>query len=507
MTEGLMKNTSLTAMALAAGMVLSIGSGFAADLGGNCCADLEERIAELEATTARKGTRKTSLEVWGSINKMIVAWDDGINKNTALGIDNVNYSTRFGFRGNAKIRSDITAGYSIVVEQATGGRSTNLSQFADKAPGSGISTTATNFKSEFSTNDTAITMREGNWWLESNHLGRVTVGRFVGGAGPQGTIDLAGIGLTAASGSFSLIGTGFNFRTNQPVVNPSTPGSANSGAAPSSSFTNYNIGNVTDGAGEYSTRQNGVMWASPVLAGFTLTASLAGSIEKDGIATNAAGTATAGYGPLWSVGLKYANEFNGVRVAAAYGHEDAVDSNYTSLISTNGTSIRPHSTNDGVSLSLMHVATGLFGQGFYNEYTRGHDLFTAAGAPSAYSLAGNTKDTAKQWLIQGGVVRNWFGYGNTALYAEYGRTDNGFNAIGLERAGSAFYSATLGGVAYTGDVTKQRVWGLGVVQNIDAAAMELYSGYRNFSLSSDNCALAGGCKDIGMFVSGARIKF
>jgi hypothetical protein len=27
----------------------------AADLGGDCCADLEERVAELEATTARKG--------------------------------------------------------------------------------------------------------------------------------------------------------------------------------------------------------------------------------------------------------------------------------------------------------------------------------------------------------------------------------------------------------------------------------------------------------------------
>ena len=29
-----------------------------ADLGGDCCADLEERVAELEATTARKGNRK-----------------------------------------------------------------------------------------------------------------------------------------------------------------------------------------------------------------------------------------------------------------------------------------------------------------------------------------------------------------------------------------------------------------------------------------------------------------
>ncbi len=44
---------------------LTTGSASAADLGGNCCADLEERIAELEATTARKGNRKVSLTVSG----------------------------------------------------------------------------------------------------------------------------------------------------------------------------------------------------------------------------------------------------------------------------------------------------------------------------------------------------------------------------------------------------------------------------------------------------------
>ncbi|HEX2842454.1 hypothetical protein [Hyphomicrobium sp.] len=33
----------------------------AANLGGNCCADLEERVQELERTTARKGNRKVTL--------------------------------------------------------------------------------------------------------------------------------------------------------------------------------------------------------------------------------------------------------------------------------------------------------------------------------------------------------------------------------------------------------------------------------------------------------------
>ena len=62
-----MKKSSLSAL-VAAGLLmggLSAGSASAADLGGNCCADLEERIAELEATTARKGNRKVSLTVSG----------------------------------------------------------------------------------------------------------------------------------------------------------------------------------------------------------------------------------------------------------------------------------------------------------------------------------------------------------------------------------------------------------------------------------------------------------
>ena len=36
-----------------------------ADLGGDCCADLEERVAELEATTVRKGNKKVSVTLYG----------------------------------------------------------------------------------------------------------------------------------------------------------------------------------------------------------------------------------------------------------------------------------------------------------------------------------------------------------------------------------------------------------------------------------------------------------
>lgn len=61
--------TSAFSLALLPGM----GAANAADLGGDCCADLEERVATLEATTARKGNRKVSLTISGWVNHSMMA--------------------------------------------------------------------------------------------------------------------------------------------------------------------------------------------------------------------------------------------------------------------------------------------------------------------------------------------------------------------------------------------------------------------------------------------------
>ena len=75
MFGGLTKTSSRIAIASALGMTLG---GFAmgaspakaADLGGDCCADLEERVAELEATTVRKGNKKVSVTLSGWVVKL-----------------------------------------------------------------------------------------------------------------------------------------------------------------------------------------------------------------------------------------------------------------------------------------------------------------------------------------------------------------------------------------------------------------------------------------------------
>ncbi len=83
-----MNKYSLSALVAAGLLAGAATSATAADLGGNCCADLEERIAELEATTVRKGNRKVSLTITGWVGEQMTWWDDGHEKNvyvTGLG--------------------------------------------------------------------------------------------------------------------------------------------------------------------------------------------------------------------------------------------------------------------------------------------------------------------------------------------------------------------------------------------------------------------------------------
>ena len=126
MTGGLKKTgrLAIAAMFCAIGGVPGVsGHAEAADLGGDCCADLEERVAELEATTVRKGNKKVKVELYGRVNRVVNFWDDGAEQNVY--VENNSYSsTRFGMRGKAKISDDWSSGFQIEIEDEG-----NLSKF------------------------------------------------------------------------------------------------------------------------------------------------------------------------------------------------------------------------------------------------------------------------------------------------------------------------------------------------------------------------------------------
>src|SRR3990170_1840638 len=131
----------------------------AADLGGDCCADLEERVAELEATTARKGNNKVSVQVYGKLNRFVAFWDDGAEQNQY--VENNSYSsTRFGFRGKAKIGGDWSGGYRIELEDETA-LSKNNDQFAPDGDDADFG--------EFN-------VRHSYWYIDQKKYGQVRVG-------------------------------------------------------------------------------------------------------------------------------------------------------------------------------------------------------------------------------------------------------------------------------------------------------------------------------------------
>ena len=73
--------------------------------------------------------------------------------------------------------------------------------------------------------------------------------------------------------------------------------------------------------------------------------------------------------------------------------------------------------------------------------------------------------------IKGGLRERWHPLGHTVLYAEYEKINDGANSSTPRR--------WLIGV--NSDTT---LWGLGVVQEIDAAAMSLWLSYRHIEADS-----------------------
>lgn len=292
MTRGLFKTTSAFAIAAAAGLFAS--SAMAADLGGNCCADLEERVAELEATTARKGNRKVSLTVYGQVNKQILWHDDdyGYREGKLTVRDNDAGMSRFGFRGEAQIRPDFSAGY--VIEIGLGGE--DFGQASSDA----------------------FLIRHNYVYFKSERLGRLNLGQTSQVTDGLYEINLANVQLTP--GSMDEHGT---------VLNPLL-----------STFFNPGF----DGA-----RRQGIYYSTPSLAGFMLSAGYSH------------GTQGATTGPVmdsdaddyFEVALRYAGEFNGVRIAAGIGFRGTEAENGNDSDTWLG------------SASVMHTPTGLFVSGGY----------------------------------------------------------------------------------------------------------------------------------------------
>jgi predicted porin len=366
------------ALAILAAFVSTAGAN-AADLGGNCCADLEERIAELEATTARKGNRKVSLTVSGYVAQEITYWNDGGEKNIYLHGLGPTQATHVKFNGQAQIMPGVTAGYMLRIQ--------NL----DDNPFGRAGAAAMNQDNDnFSQ---GLNVQMSYWYLQSKDLGKLSVGR-----GPMAAKSAAM--FTDQSGS-QLI-SNYTFFSGFPnfVIRSGgnlVPATLTWGQLAFCYHQSVPIGGDCNGV-----VMNGVRYDTPVFAGFSASASWG---EDD----------------VWDVAARYAGEMGGFKLAFGVGYSQASDEN-TAVVNAN--IIQKDSNVFQVGGYIQHLATGLFVHAAYGrEDNSGTRIAVGTGTPL----------DSDHWYVKAGLRQKWTALGATVLFADYAEYNDqlGTDAIAL----------------------------------------------------------------------------
>ena len=398
----------------------------AADLGDGCCADLEERVSELEATAARKGNRKVSLTVTGYVTKQIMFWDDGVERNAYINDIGPTQGTNFRFTGEATIAPGWKAGYMFRIQDLTD-NPMGSSQFVD----------STNM---------GLNVQMANWFVASKEYGKLSVGRNALAAKSAAMFtDLSGTQVIANYVLFD--GGGFFLRSNGALlpVKWGDLGYCYSQQRP--------WGGDCDGI-----VMNGLRYDSPTFAGFSLSASYG---EDDD----------------WEVAGRYTGKVSGFKLAFGVGYSVNTDENQ-----------QPPPVSKSKDSEFFqaggyaeHLATGLFVHAAYGQEDNN----------GKQTLAGFTEPDSHQWYVKGGIRRQWLALGHTVLYGEYGQY--------IDQLGPA---ALVAG-ATSGEFTR---WGLGAVQEIDAASMSLWLKFREHEADISGGAL-GEIDGFRYVSTGAMINF
>ncbi|MCU0955535.1 MAG: porin [Hyphomicrobium sp.] len=363
----------------------------AADLGGDCCADLEERIAELEATAARKGNRKVSLTISGYIAQELTWWDDGEESNAYLHGLGPTQATNVRFGGQAQISPGWTAGFLIRIQ--------NLSDdpFGRLPNGDAMNQNDPNL-------DRGLNTQMAYWYIQNKELGKISVGRMAhaGKSTAMGT-DQSG---TQIIDSYTLLAgfPQFIIRTDGDLSPPQLTWGQLAFCYSQSSPLGGDCNGIV---------LNGVRYDTPTVAGFTASASWG---EDD----------------FWEVALRYSQEISGFKVAFGTGYSEFTIENVTGPLPAGS---RKDSKFFQVGGYLQHMASGLFVHAAYG-HENNSDTTVVVGTPATQV----TPPDSNQWYVKAGIRRAWTPLGATIVYGDYAEylDQVGPNALGLGIESSTF---------------------------------------------------------------------
>jgi hypothetical protein len=431
MFGGLTKTSSRIAIAAALGLTLggfamSFSPAKAADLGGDCCADLEERVAELEATTVRKGNKKVSVTLSGWVIKTVNYWNDGDIDSVFVGDKDYDLGSRFALTGSATIAPGWSGGYNLTVLAPSTVFGFGANQFDEGAGTFGAISTLYSY----------IYIKSDKWGtLNWGHLSPAS-------DNPAVLADISGTVIESNGVWFE--GPGFFLRPNG-----GAPGSyaGLSGLTWGNFVTCLSLG-AGIGVDCWGAAQPAVRYDTPTFGGFRAEIST-GTNELTGpIPTPEA--------KFWDAALFYNGDWGNFKVSAA-GAYTWVE---TGVVT--GTDVDFFQAG----ATIMHVPSGL---GLYGMYD--HEESDTAGI----------SDT-DAWYVKPFIKRTWLPLGATVLYGEYGNYDDMFGGLaglnqcgafaGLPGTNAGNFCAGAGNTLFVTGSEVER-WGVGLVQEIDSAAMHV----------------------------------
>lgn len=432
--------------------------------------EVEERIAALEDSTARRGNRNVSLHVSGSINRMVLAWDDGDKRDIYAGIDNVSSRSRLEFEGAAKISRGLSAGYllSVGINDVA---SNDVNQLTDEGAGN-------------------IEVRHSTWWLRHNRAGTVNLG-YTSTATDDIILKDTGSIMPGAQ-NLSTLGGNFIVRhADEYEQDDQAPTAANNPLVTRTTLDDFAAGASVD-----TLRRNVIRYDAPRITGQF------GSINM---------SVAWGEDDFWDIAAEHRLDYNDWKFRFGAGFLNDKDEGGR-LLDSGDPARRDRSEYKG-SASLLHIPSGVFGtvayvhrifngtdssdQAVFGENTTG--LVTAPGA----------NRPATDYLYTAFGMRKRFTWmGDTSVYGEFARVDDAIT--GLREAGLDDGTNS--------EVTDSRVEMLGaaISQNIDSASMDIYAGFRHYKYHVEGARLVSGVvvpnvpetlTDLSLIYTGARIKF
>ncbi len=428
-------------------------------------ADVDEHIAELEETTARKGNERVSFAVSGWINRMALFWDDGGKKDVYL-VNNVASRSRINFQGAAQIARGWSAGYLLSL---------------------GFDDAASNDVNQFLTDDdSGIAVRHSAWWIRNSQLGTVTVGLTSTATDNIILKDVGGIMPGAAN--IATIGGSFVVRRADRYDPAGGALITNDQRTVDTTLNDFSAGASVD-----TLRRNIVRYDAPRISGQWGNVDLSVAWGED---------------DFFDAAVEHSINYNDFkfRFGAGYLHDTTEGRD----VPGHPEYFRDREEYKG-SASILHIPTGLFATAAYVHRTFHGLESTDSPAPGAVygentaglvTPPGTNRPPIDYLYTAFGLRRQYLAIGDTSVYGEYAHVDDAIT--GLHEAGMS-------------EVTDSSLEMLGaaISQDIDAAGIDVYAGFRVYKFDVAGVVARGSgdflspvpLADMMFGYTGARIKF